>query len=94
MTTTTDYDGTVYPDCLSIPISAFRPRKNSSLVRLTQVDIDRFDLFIDKKYHSLDYIDIILWLNNIGSLRELGAGDYISLPAKNDLDIFFIGNRA
>jgi hypothetical protein len=93
MTTTTDNDGTVYPDCLSIPLNAFRPGKNASLVRLTQVDIDRFDIFIDKKYRSLDYIDIILWLNNIGSLRELIAGDYINLPAKSDLDTFFIDNR-
>jgi hypothetical protein len=93
MTTTTDIDGTVYPDCLSVPLNAFRSQKNFSSVRLTQVDIDRFDLFIDKKYRSLDYIDIILWLNNIGSIRELAAGDCISLPAKSDLDTFFIKNR-
>ena len=94
MMATTDYDGTVYPDCLSIPLNAFRPRKNASLIRLTQVDIDRFEIFIDKKYRSLDYIDIILWLNNVGSVRELIAGDYLSLPAKSDLDTFFISNRA
>jgi hypothetical protein len=93
MTTTTDNNGTVYPDCLSVPLTAFRAQKNSLLVRLTQVDIDRFDLFIDKKYHSLDYIDIILWLNNIGSMRELAAGEYIGIPAKSDLDTFFIKNR-
>jgi hypothetical protein len=93
MTTTTDNDGTVYPDCLSVPLNAFRAQKNSSLVRLTQVDIDRFDLFMDKKYNCLDYIDIILWLNNIGSIRELSAGEYIGLPAKSDLDTFFIKNR-
>jgi hypothetical protein len=93
MTTTADNDGTVYPDCLSVPLDAFRPQKNASLVRLSQVDIDRFDLFIYKKYHSLDYIDIVLWLNNIGSMRELEAGMYISLQAKNDLDTFYIKNR-
>jgi hypothetical protein len=93
MTVTTDNDGTVYPDCLSVPLNAFRAQKNFSLARLTQVDIDRFDLFMDKKYHSIDYIDLILWLNNISSLRELTAGDYISLPAKSDLDTFFIKNR-
>jgi hypothetical protein len=93
MTTTTDNDGTVYPDCLSVPLKNFRAQKNSSLVRLTQVDIDRFDLFIYKKYHSLDYIDIILWLNNIGSMRELRAGVYFRLPAKSDLDTFYIKNR-
>jgi hypothetical protein len=93
MATTADNDGTVYPDCLSVPLNAFRARKNASLVRLTQVDIDRFDLFMDKKYRSLDYIDIILWLNNIGSMRELVPGEYISLPAKSDLDTFFIKNR-
>jgi hypothetical protein len=93
MATTADNDGTIYPDCLSIPLNAFRAQKNFSLIRLTQVDIDRFDLFMDKKYHSLDYIDIILWLNNISSLRELTAGDYIGLPAKSDLDTFFIKNR-
>jgi hypothetical protein len=93
MTTTTDNDGTVYPDCLSAPLNAFRAQKNFSLVRLTQVDIDRFDLFMDRKFRSLDYIDIILWLNNTGSVRELAAGDYINLPAKSDLDTFFIKNR-
>jgi hypothetical protein len=93
MTTTTDLDGTVYPDCLSIPLEAFKPQKNASLVRLSQVDIDRFDLFMDGKYRSLDYIDIILWLNNVSSIRELAAGDYVSLPAKSDLDTFFIKNR-
>jgi len=93
MTTTTDNDGTVYPDCLFIPLNSFRPQKNASLVRLTQVDIDRFDLYLFSKYNSLDYMDIILWLNGVGSIRELSAGDFLNLPAKSDLDSFYIKNR-
>jgi len=93
MTTTKDGDGTEYPDCLSFPLNEFQPQKNGSLVRLTQVDIDRFDLFMDKQYRSNDYADIILWLNNVGSARELSAGDYLTLPAKSDLDAFYIKNR-
>jgi len=93
MTTTADNDGTVYPDCLSLPLNAFRPQKNGSLVRLTQVDIDRFDLFMDKQYRSLNYMDVILWLNNVGSVQELAAGDYITLPEKSDLDTFYIKYR-
>jgi hypothetical protein len=93
MTVTADTDGTAYPDCLSVPLREYRPQKNGSLVRLTQVDLDRFDLFMDRRYKSLDYIDIILWLNNVGSIRELTAGDYITLPAKSDLDTFYIKNR-
>jgi hypothetical protein len=93
METTTDNDGTVYPDCLSVPLNQFRYKKNASAVRLTQVDIDRFDLFIFGKYNTCDYIDLILWLNNIGSVRELTAGMTIKLPAKSDLDSFYIKYR-
>lgn len=93
MTTTTDNDGQTYPDCLSVPLNKFRYQKNPSSVRLTQVDIDRFDLFINAKYTSLNYIDIILWLNNIGSVRELEAGTWLTLPDKSDLDTFYIKNR-
>ena len=86
-------DGTIYRDCLSLPLRDYRPQRNGSIVRLTQVDIDRFDIYIDKYYNSLDYIDIILWLNNVSSVRELSAGDFITLPAKSDLNTFFINNR-
>jgi hypothetical protein len=93
MDSMTDDDGTVYPDCLSIPIEKFRYRVNGQAVRLSQVDIDRFDIFIYNTYKSLHYIDIILWLNNIGSIRELEAGVSLSLPAKSDLDAFYIKYR-
>lgn len=93
MTTTTDNDGKTYPDCLSLPLDKFRYRKNPSSVRITQVDIDRFDLFIFGKYASLDYIDVILWLNNVGSIRELEAGAWLTLPDKSDLDTFHVKNR-
>jgi len=93
MTTTTDYDGQTYPDCLSLPLQKFRYQKNPSSTRLTQVDIDRFDIYIFNQYNSMNYMDIILWLNNIGSLRELVPGMWITLPDKSDLDTFYIKNR-
>jgi len=93
MTTTTDNDGKVYPDCLSVPLEKFRYQKNPSSARLTQVNIDRFDLYIFDKYQSTNYLDIVLWLNNIGSIRELKAGMWITLPDKSDLDTFHIKYR-
>jgi hypothetical protein len=90
--TTEDHAGT-WPDCLSVPIRSFKYKSTAQAARLTQVDVDRFDLFLFNHYNSLDYIDIILWLNNLGSIRQLQAGDTIKLPAKSDLDSFYIKNR-
>ena len=82
--------GISYPDTLSMPIDKFVYSEKPLEYTLTQSDLDRIDLLMYRMYRSAAYDDIILWVNNIDTLHNLNPGDTLLLPAKKDLETFFI----
>ena len=83
-------EGITYPDIMTFPIKNFKffyiPREYT----VTEPDIDRFYMICYKAYGVAFYDDIVLWLNNIASPKDLNPGDTILIPDKRDLDRFFI----
>lgn len=89
----TDSANQAYPDPLTLPLSKFEYKDEVKPHVLTQVEIDRFDLFLYAEYGNCYYGDIVLLLNRKGSVHEFLPGDTISLPTKDDIDKFYIKNR-
>lgn len=82
--------GNPYPDMMSFPIEKFSFTGTSKEYFLTQTDIDRIDLLMFREYGSTYYDDLVLWLNDIDSLKNVSPGLKITLPSKRDLDRFIV----
>lgn len=87
-----DEFGNYYSDPLSFPIKDFEETSEPEEVILSQVDIDRFDLFIYRKYGNVTYENFILWYNNIEYISRLEPGDTVLLPLSTDIENFFRRN--
>jgi hypothetical protein len=86
-------DLTVWPDCLSINLDEFPDTHPSTNVFVYQENVLRPDMFFYKKMGTNNLEDIILWLNEISSRRDLEAGMSLLLPAITDLNSYYIENR-
>lgn len=93
MTTQTQADGTVYPDCLSLPLKKLIRKDPLEQVIVKQEDYYRPDLFFANLRGSNNMEDIILWLNNVSSRREMTPGTELNIPSASDLNSFYIRNR-
>jgi len=93
MTTQTQADGTVYPDCLSLPLDKFIRKEPLEQVIVKQEHYLRPDLFFADKRGNNNMEDIILWLNNVSSRREMVPGTELNIPSSSDLNSFYIRNR-
>lgn len=93
MTTQTQADGTVYPDCLSLSLKKFIRKDPLEQVIVKQENYYRPDLFFAELRGSNNMEDIILWLNNVSSRREMTPGTELNIPSASDLNSFYVRNR-
>jgi len=84
--------GVAYPDPFSFNINTFSPEKPVSTYALTEVSINRFDVFIYDVYGSSYYENIIILLNTITDIHTMRVGDIIYLWEASDLDKFIRDN--
>jgi len=89
----TDTNSNYYPDIMQFPVEDFKYSQPPVEYTMTEMDIDRFDLLVTKFYGSIEYSDIILWLNNVEYIHRLSSGDSMLLPLRNDIDNFYIENK-
>jgi hypothetical protein len=81
-----------YPDILSVSFNV-KLTKQPVKYRLSDKEVSRFDLFIGGYYGSFDYLDLILFVNDVEYIHDLKIGDVLILPDKSDLDKFSFENR-
>lgn len=93
MTTQTQADGTVYPDCLSLPLDKFVAKDPYEQVIVREENYYRPDLFFSELRGNNNSEDIILWLNNISSRREMVPGTELNVPSNSDLNSFYVKCR-
>jgi hypothetical protein len=86
-------DLTIWPDCLSIDLDSFPNTLPGLNTFVYQENVLRPDIFIYKKLGTNNLEDIVLWLNEISSRRDLQAGMSLLLPAVQDINSYFIENR-
>jgi hypothetical protein len=88
-----DDDLTVWPDCLSISLDDFPDTRAGNNIFVFQENVLRPDMFFYKKMGTNNLEDIVLWLNEVSSRRDLEAGMSLLLPAVTDLNSYYIENR-
>lgn len=88
-----DDDLTIWPDCLSIDLDKFPNTDPGANIFVYQNNVLRPDLFFYNKMSTNNLEDIILWLNNVSSRRDLTAGMSLQFPSVNDLNSYYISCR-
>lgn len=86
----TTFEDETYTDPLTMDLLSFVTRDAPSEHVVTQVDIDRIDIFFHGIYGTLKYTDFVLWYNGKGSPYELSVNDVLLMPSVEDLEIFYI----
>jgi hypothetical protein len=86
-------DYTVWPDCLSINLDDFPDSKPRADALVCQDNVLRPDMFFYKKMGTNNLEDIVLWLNEVPSRRDLEPGMSLRLPVAADINSYFIKNR-
>lgn len=75
-----------YPDPLSINYNNMTLTEIPGRADISKVDLDRFWLFMNKKYPgTAEADDILLILNNVPYIGSLTPGEYLYLPIISDL---------
>ena len=82
---TADIDNEKFPDPLSTTFNDIQLTKVPPLVRVTDVDITKFWLFMNKNYGLQEMDDILLNINGIHYLGSLRPGDVLYLIDQNDI---------
>lgn len=82
---TADIDNEKFPDPLSTTFNDIQLTKVPPLVRVTDVDITKFWLFMNKNYGLQEMDDILLNINGIHYLGSLRPGDILYLIDQNDI---------
>jgi hypothetical protein len=88
-----DDDLIIWPDCLSIELDDFPETSPGKNVFVRQENVLRPDLFFYREMGTNNLEDIVLWINEVSSRRDLEAGMSLLLPAINDLNSYYIANR-
>jgi hypothetical protein len=88
-----DDDFTEWPDCLSIDLDDFPDTTPGKNVIVYQESVLRPDLFFYSKMGTNNLEDIVLWLNEVPSRRDLEAGMSLLFPAASDRNSYYIANR-
>jgi len=88
--TTSDGEGGFYKDVLSFRTTSFVANKIPIEYDITENDVKRIDLLMQRAYGAPQYDDLVLLLNNIGLIDEAETGTKIYLPDKSDLDNFYV----
>lgn len=93
MTTQLQDDGKEYPECLSLPLDKFTLKDPLEQVLIKQENFYRPDLFFSDMRGTNNLEDVILWLNDVSSRRELFPGTQLNLPSNDDVTAFYIRYR-
>lgn len=86
-------DGVTWPDCLSLNIDVFPNTKVRRDALITQLHYLRPDLFFYRQVGTNNMEDVILWLNNISSRRDMQIGSVLKLPSISEINTYFVENR-
>lgn len=89
----TNEKGERYPDVLSFPMRRFVFRDEVESVEIDQRLKQRFYLLCFEKYGTVEFDDIVLWLNGIDSIHNVKLGTTIYLPSKRDIEKFIMKNK-
>jgi hypothetical protein len=81
-----------FPDILTLPVDKFIYKYAPSISILTQMDIERFDIFVYSIYGSSEFNDLLLIFNNVFSKYDLVIGQKLIIPDKRDIDQWFLKN--
>jgi len=84
---------TIY-DPMSVDINSFLWASGYYNHKITQREIEKPYLISLQYYGTVDYEDIILWLNNIPDVFELVPGIELRIPKLVDLKKFIVDNTA
>lgn len=84
------YKNNQYSDILTLPLQKFVYTKAPLIYTLTEIDIERFDVFTFNQYGTCDYDDILLMLNNVYFKHDLEIGQTLIIPDLVDLENFFL----
>lgn len=82
---TIDIDNEKFPDPLSTTFNDIQLTKVPPQVQVTDVDITKFWLFMNKNYGMQEMDDILLNINGIHYLGSLRPGDALYLIDQNDI---------
>lgn len=82
---TTDIDNEKFPDPLSTTFNDIQLTKVPPQVQVTDVDITKFWLFMNKNYGMQEMDDILLNINGIHYLGSLRPGDALYLIDQSDI---------
>ena len=91
--TSFDDEGQPYADPLSFPLNSFKVRRTPLQYSLSVVDISRIDILMFRAYSTVQYDDILTWLNNIGILDDVEVGRTFYLPERVDIEEFITSKR-
>lgn len=86
----TDNKGQNYPDVMTFPINRFQYSAIPIEITINQFVKEKLPVYLYTVYSTVDYDDIILWLNNKESSNELIIGEKLILPDKRDIDAFYL----
>lgn len=86
-------DGEAWPDCLSLDLDSFPDTRARKDALVSQSAWLRPDLFFFNAMGTNDMEDVVLWLNGVGSRREMEIGSVIGLPSKSEINSYFMDNR-
>lgn len=82
---TTDIDNEKFPDPLSTTFNDIQLTKVPPQIQVTDADITKFWLFMNKNYGMQEMDDILLNINGIHYLGSLRPGDALYLIDQNDI---------
>ena len=85
---TVDIDNEKFPDPLSTTFNDIQLTKVPPQIRVTDSDITKFWLFMNKYYGMQEMDDILLNINGIHYLGSLRPGDALYLIDSNDIENF------
>jgi hypothetical protein len=84
----------LYPDIFSAPLHKFKFESAPQQHSLTQGDLQRIDILMNKTYGNPELDDIVLSINGIGFINDTDTnlGKEILLPRKENLEKFYSRN--
>lgn len=83
----------VWPDCLSIDLDLFPRTSSNENVFVYQKDTIRPDRLFYNKIGTNNLEDIVLWLNQIPSRRDLEPALSLLFPSRTDINSYYISSR-
>ncbi|MBD3216586.1 MAG: hypothetical protein GF311_28485 [Candidatus Lokiarchaeota archaeon] len=82
-----------YPDILSFNLQDLKLTRQPNPHVLSEMDIKRIDYLILKYYKSLEYLNILLWFNNVDYPSRLEPNTILYFPDLIDLENFYRRNK-